>query len=256
MHNPMSTNFKLNMVSPCSKNWEKMTATEKGRFCKSCNKEVINLIGLDNEELNKVVSQQSNNFCGRVEAKQLNSIAPVKRNWFNRVAAVLIGLGLTGLFTKSSNAQVIDASKMSNNSLQKLGIKDSGIDQCRGKYKIEGTVRDKKTGEGVPFAEVVCSSAGNRIGGAQSDFNGKFSFDITDSTGALIDLAISYIGYDKFEIKKIRLSNINLAVSLTLQECFIGLTTIVIEVPSRMVDPNNTSTGSTINRSDIQDIAH
>ena len=153
----MSTDFKLNMVSPCSKNWEKMTATEKGRFCKSCNKEVINLIGLDNEELNKVVSQQSNNFCGRVEAKQLNSIAPVKRNWFNRVAAsVLIGLGLTGLFAKSSNAQIIDVSKMNGNDLQKLGIKENGFAQSKNKYKIEGSVRDNKTGEGIPFANIVC----------------------------------------------------------------------------------------------------
>lgn len=235
-----------------------MTLAEKGRFCKSCKKEVVNLVGLDTEELYKVASQQPNNFCGRIEAKHLSSITPTKRSWFNRVAAsLLIGLGLTGLLAKSSNAQVIDASKMNENDLQKLGIKDSGVTQSKGKYKIEGTVRDKKSGEGVPFAEVVCSSSGTGIGGAQTDLNGKFSFDITDSTGALIDMAISYIGYEKFEIKKIRLSNINLAVSLNLQECFMGLTTIVIdELPSKMVDPYNTSTGSVIDKNDIQNLAH
>ncbi len=197
-----------------------MTATEKGRFCKSCKKEVVNLVGLDEKELNKILSQQPNNFCARIEAKHLDSISnDSKRYWFNRIAAsILIALGLVGLLTKQSNAQVIDVSKMSDDSSNKLGIKDSGVIQSKGRYRIEGILRDKRTGEVIPFANVAFSF-GDITEGVEADYEGRFMFDITDTTttGTLFDIKIAAYGYNMVEIKNLRLNNSNLCVSLNLQ---------------------------------------
>ena len=214
-----STSYKIDMISPCTKNWEKMTPTEKGRFCKLCKKEVVNLVGLDKDELNKIVSQQQNNFCGRVEAKHLNSIATIKRNWFNRVAAsILIGLGLTGLFAKTAKAQVIDASKMNENDLQKLGINENKNAQSKNYIKVEGLIKDNATREGIPFVKISFTSNDKIVGEVITDFNGNFSlYPLNASFDSVIDISILYLGYDSLHIKNLHLNKNDVFIDLGLQ---------------------------------------
>ena len=65
--------LQLSIPKPCHENWQNMTATEQGRFCNACAKEVIDFSMMtDSEVLNYFTTITNNNVCGRVLPSQLN----------------------------------------------------------------------------------------------------------------------------------------------------------------------------------------
>ena len=49
----MKKSFKINIPEPCHEDWAQMTSTEKGKFCDSCAKEVIDFTNKSDEQLYK-----------------------------------------------------------------------------------------------------------------------------------------------------------------------------------------------------------
>ena len=69
-----------------------------------------------------------------------------------------------------------------------------GLVFSQGAGSIYGTVKDKQTGETIPFANVaVLSSGGTVVTGGQTDFDGKYT--IRAITPGTYTLQVSYIGY-------------------------------------------------------------
>lgn len=65
--------LQISIPKPCHENWQNMTATEQGRFCKACAKEVVDFSTMtDTEVLNYFTTITHNNVCGRVLTSQLN----------------------------------------------------------------------------------------------------------------------------------------------------------------------------------------
>lgn len=65
--------YFLHINEPCSQNWDKMTATEKGKFCSSCQKTVFDFTSAtDNEIIKYIESMKGEEFCGNFEEGQLN----------------------------------------------------------------------------------------------------------------------------------------------------------------------------------------
>jgi len=214
----MSTNFKLNMVSPCHKNWDKMSVTQKGRYCNACKKEVLDLTNVDDKDLPTYLAGVTN-FCGRIQPHRLNSITNThKRFSFKKIAAsVIMGLGLTALFPKYSNAQIIDAANLSADSLKKIGIEESECSQDKSTVSIKGRVRDKLTNQGISYGMVTFSSNGDIIGGAITDIDGNFKITSFANDDILINIEIKYYNYKLLTIKNIKLKNNNLYIALGLQ---------------------------------------
>ncbi|MBX2827366.1 MAG: carboxypeptidase-like regulatory domain-containing protein [Flavobacteriaceae bacterium] len=67
----MKKSITISVPKPCHEDWGKMTATEKGRFCKVCTKEVIDFTQTSDEALIKRL-QNGENLCGRFRPSQLN----------------------------------------------------------------------------------------------------------------------------------------------------------------------------------------
>lgn len=61
---------------------------------------------------------------------------------------------------------------------------------------LQGRVFDKQTGEPIPFANVALESGGSLVGGAASDFDGKYT--IKPITPGTYSIRVSYIGYQTF----------------------------------------------------------
>jgi hypothetical protein len=40
---------------------------------------------------------------------------------------------------------------------------------------LQGTITDQETGEPIPFANIVAERGGTQVGGATSDFDGRYS---------------------------------------------------------------------------------
>jgi len=79
----------ITIPKPCSEDWNKMTPTQKGAFCKSCEKEVIDFTHTSNIELSRKI-KKGENMCGRFTANQLDTPLPsVERSTWKRNAAML-----------------------------------------------------------------------------------------------------------------------------------------------------------------------
>jgi hypothetical protein len=87
-----SYTFKID--KPCSESWDKMTATEKGKFCQSCEKEVVDFSSLSDEEMIRVIEKSKGNICGRAKKTQLDRKIQIPSNVHRPypVNAILAGL--------------------------------------------------------------------------------------------------------------------------------------------------------------------
>src|SRR4030095_34967 len=69
----MARKLQLQVPTPCHENWEKMTQTEKGRFCASCQKQVIDFSNKSDREIARFFKKPSTgSVCGRFMDDQLN----------------------------------------------------------------------------------------------------------------------------------------------------------------------------------------
>ncbi len=66
-------NFKVQINEPCHEDWNKMLPDEKGKFCLSCNKTVVDFSNKTDEEIKYILIEKSKEkVCGRFKNEQLN----------------------------------------------------------------------------------------------------------------------------------------------------------------------------------------
>lgn len=69
----MSKKLQLDIPTPCHENWDKMTQVEKGRFCDSCQKQVVDFSNMSDREIAMFFKKPSTgSVCGRFMQDQLN----------------------------------------------------------------------------------------------------------------------------------------------------------------------------------------
>lgn len=96
----MKKKFSLEINSPCSENFDKMTPNLKGSFCNSCAKNVIDLSTKTNSEVARFIAENKNNsICARLKTSQLEEEFEVneisKSNNFKYAVAVAASVLLT-----------------------------------------------------------------------------------------------------------------------------------------------------------------
>ncbi len=73
----MKTNITLSVPHPCREKWETLTSTAEGGYCSTCQKVVVDLTQMTDDEIIHFVSQKRSHTCGRLRADQLRSL-PVR----------------------------------------------------------------------------------------------------------------------------------------------------------------------------------
>ncbi|MCZ8091325.1 hypothetical protein [Flavobacterium sp.] len=96
----MKKKFSLEINSPCSENFYKMTPNLNGSFCNSCAKNVIDLSTKTNSEVAKFIAENKNkSICARLKTSQLEEEFEVnevsKINNFKYAAVVAASVLLT-----------------------------------------------------------------------------------------------------------------------------------------------------------------
>ncbi len=71
--------LNLSIPDPCNEDWSKMTQEEKGRFCSSCKKTVIDFTGMSDRELIAFFKKPSGSLCGRFNQEQLDRDVVISR---------------------------------------------------------------------------------------------------------------------------------------------------------------------------------
>jgi hypothetical protein len=59
---------KIIVSNPCNKDWSKMSHTENGRHCISCNKTVVDFTNWELEDINQYLKQKNENICGHFKS--------------------------------------------------------------------------------------------------------------------------------------------------------------------------------------------
>ena len=84
---------KISIPKPCNENWNSMSPNKNGRFCNSCDKTVIDFTKMNNPEISKYFSENSNNerICGHFKFNQIETEESIKyNNLRNRLSRIKI----------------------------------------------------------------------------------------------------------------------------------------------------------------------
>ncbi|NQV53991.1 MAG: hypothetical protein HQ500_12465 [Flavobacteriales bacterium] len=97
------TNLNISLPEPCSEDWNQMTPAEKGRFCGSCEKIVVDFTQMSDDALIEFFVTQKQRACGRFNADQLNrAITPAPQARRNYTAAIALAGTLSVLSTTAA----------------------------------------------------------------------------------------------------------------------------------------------------------
>ncbi|WP_304131400.1 carboxypeptidase-like regulatory domain-containing protein [Mesonia mobilis] len=184
--------FKLNIPKPCHEDWQQMSPTQKGKFCASCQKEVIDFTILSATEIARK-TKNAKQLCGRFTSTQLEQeYIAASQNSLSRLG-IALGLGSIIAVAQPGLAQEEKTVKVkvdTENDLQYKESTQAAIQQDS--ITISGTVIDE---EGLPLPGVNVVQL-NSSHGTQTDFDGNFSIIIPlieDDT----QLEFTYVGHEK-----------------------------------------------------------
>lgn len=206
----MSNKINLTIPTPCHENWDKMTPVEKGRFCGSCQKQVVDFTVMTDQELVQYFKKPSaGSVCGRFMTDQLHREIelPKKRiPWLK----YFFQMALPALFFTKASAQQTRTSKSAVNDTDTTNMKVTNDNRILGlvlpttfsgradtaivespitKQKtIKGRVSDAK-GEPIPYATITEINTGNIF---VADARGMFSFEVKNSLGNLLVASAGY----------------------------------------------------------------
>ena len=212
--------YKITIPQPCSEDWNKMTTTQKGAFCKSCAKEVIDFTTTTKRELSLKI-KQGDKLCGRFKPEQLNTPLPtVSQSQFRNNAAMLGFTSLLALGTPLVAQQTTEPTQTESHYVVGRIAPQPVVEET---YTLTGIVKDSNN---LPLPGVNLVLKGSTIG-SQTDMAGKFSITIpTANTREKQVLWVSYIG---FETQEIAVKENMESLSISLVEDIVILGDIVIE---------------------------
>ena len=117
--------------------------------------------------------------------------------------------------------------------------------------RLKGVIKDKDTGEPIPFANVVLENGGTQVGGASTDFDGNY--DINPIPPGTYDLKATYVGYNTYLMKGVVISGNKITfqdIPMSMQSEVLDAVEIVdYKVP--LISKDQTSAGATITAEEI-----
>jgi CarboxypepD_reg-like domain len=189
----------IKIAEPCHENWNNMLPAERGKFCMSCQKTVVDFSVMTDQEILQHISTASGNICGRASNDQLNRVlsAPTElrygrwRYWTGVAASFM-------LLSTRVNAQ---SATMGDTVITRLPAAEVLVgaiatitppDKREKNHDVlvSGTVTDEAN-HPVPGATVMIKDTRK---GTVTDANGFFSIRVDERRPAV--LRISSIGYE------------------------------------------------------------
>ena len=75
----MKTHYSISIPKPCHEDWSQMSPNEKGRFCQSCSKSVIDFTTMPEEAIEDYLALNSNKkICGKFKVWKLTRSSSIK----------------------------------------------------------------------------------------------------------------------------------------------------------------------------------
>lgn len=200
----MSRRVNIQIPKPCTQDWNQMQGIDQNRYCLHCTKSVVDFSTKSEQEILKMLSNTSENVCGRFSKEQLikinkkeHSLHPMQK-WIRAIGtACLLSFPLVS-FSKEIKPPMVQTSLKSNFNFLKQASKElqgKVIDTIQN--YVSGVVLDDK----IPLPNAKVSLKGTDIV-TYTDFDGKFELIIpNEKIVEQIILTIEYVGYDAYEWK-------------------------------------------------------
>lgn len=159
-----------------------MTPADKGRFCGSCQKNVVDFTRSSDREIASVLTT-GENVCGRFRSDQLERelFVPTRKKsfWAAASAAALSFLALgTNEALAQGGTQIENASKIPDPPV----VGDTIV--VHKKYRITGTLKDS-SGAPAPHVEILLETRPGRV---ITDAEGKFVIDVRERDEVIMDI--------------------------------------------------------------------
>lgn len=116
---------------------------------------------------------------------------------------------------------------------------------------IQGTIIDQETGEPIPFANVIAELGGTQVGGATSDFEGRYV--IRPIEPGRYNIKATYVGYRPLMMQNVIVSANQIRfLDLQMEPTAIALEEFEVrEYAVPLIDKDQTSSGATITSEEI-----
>lgn len=192
----------------CDANWQKMSPTEQGKYCQTCNKEVVDFTHFSDKRLIDYLENSKTSICGKVNNHQLNrtliSPATYRLSKFSRVYKFLASILFATIISKVEGQEPIQSEAIE----QHQPSTDATTSNRRTEnIIIKGQIFDESTNEPVSFIKVFLTEDPLRYG-CMSDLDGTFELKIGKKV--LTDTSSITLRSVEYMEKTIVLKNTNL----------------------------------------------
>lgn len=244
----MQKQTSIYIPKPCHEDWSKMTPTQQGKFCLSCNKQVIDFSLMSDRQILNFLSHQSGKLCGRFDAEQLQrplieTKIKKKKTWW-----MALTMPLLFLFDRSDaqKNKVIDDTtyKVSTSKLNFSKLLENRMPVCAPLKELTGTVGMisvdvvkqliikgnvvDENNKRIPFTTITQKGTKHAT---VTDAEGKFLIKADDNKHII--LIASAIGFENVE--RIIETKQNDSVNIVMKKINDDLGGVVVVVAGAMV---------------------
>lgn len=194
----MNTQKSLVIASPCHANWNKMSPTEKGRFCASCTKEVVDFRNKTKEDIIEYLENYKGEgqTCGQFSSGQIDKVG---KNYINSSVWKRIGISMMaflGVFSlKDAKAQKPKMGKVAIKG--DISYQDWNEQKQVMEVTLFGSVRTLD-GQKIAGAEIKFNADGKPLAVTKTISNGTFAVQVKiDKSMKAITMYTHAIGYER-----------------------------------------------------------
>jgi len=219
--------IQLSIPEPCHEKWSEMTPKEQGRFCKSCEKILVDFTVMSDQDLINYFQTYNGKLCSRFRKDQMDrSIKPLPSLSFSRnyAASGLLAAGL--LLGGTAEAQInpikgkIAVEQDIDSECEISILVDNDVDECNlsvlvneeeivienSTIIIKGKILEQYSNTPIIGANICIE---NTSIGTVSDVNGNYELEVPkDLQDQIIRVRVSYFGYEDI-INEINLADYN-----------------------------------------------
>jgi hypothetical protein len=195
----MAKPVQLTIPSACHEDWHTMTAADKGRFCMSCHKNVVDFTNMSDREVLQHITRSSGSTCGRFYNDQLNRNMTIRKERQMPWLKYFFQMALPAFFI-SIKAEAQDCKKpVIEQTYRQKQLKNCTVEMLpapedKNAWKIQGKITDL---ENLPLLGASVTIKGSTKG-TTTDNEGNFKFILPGNEK--VTLVVSYIGFHTIEI--------------------------------------------------------
>jgi hypothetical protein len=230
----MSKKLQLSIPKPCHENWDAMTPVQQGKFCGSCQKQVVDFSNLSDRQVAEFFKKPSTgSVCGRFMTDQLDRAIEIPKKripWLKYFFQFAIPAFLVSMKASSQKTQgKIKMTTVTKDTTRQEMFPTMGmvapvcikppVNEIKGDIKLiklSGTIQlkvENEKGEPISYASIETGVIGK---GGVADKNGLFNLD-KSILNINAQLFVSSAGYERKAVPVKTISGLTGTVSIVLQ---------------------------------------